>query len=359
MSSTEVLAKRRESGRLTAWIASELRNHLHTYATMAAFFVVVAGIAALRGESLVVYVGEYVDRLGRVFKLVICAFVALAFTIGLAKARGGQSPAAIALASLRGIFFSNMAVQFLYSCVLFAFVMGAFLYCKMLIPEVQPFAWDATFAEWDRWLFGTDPWRLLHPVLGTPWATYPLDFFYSSWVPLVFVFWAGLAASPRVPQAVRAQYWFATIVSWIVVGLLMATAFSSAGPCYYTEFVPGAPSPYTELLQYIAQVDGIHQLSSSMAKQMLWDSYTGQSDLPGGISAMPSMHNAQAVLFAAVAYRLNRAFGHAMAAYALLIFIGSIHLGWHYAVDGIVAAVAALAIWTVAGRVIQRRSAAR
>ena len=71
---------------------------------------------------------------------------------------------------------------------------------------------------------------------------------------------------------------------------------------------------------------------------------------------MPSMHNAQAALFAVFAYSLNRRFGHAMLAYAALVFVGSIHLAWHYAVDGIAGIAGALAIWWVCGLVFDRNA---
>ena len=66
---------------------------------------------------------------------------------------------------------------------------------------------------------------------------------------------------------------------------------------------------------------------------------------------MPSVHCALAALFALGAFRLNRIAGLGFAAYACLIWLGSIHLGWHYAVDGLVAAALTLGLWRVAGRV--------
>ena len=64
----------------------------------------------------------------------------------------------------------------------------------------------------------------------------------------------------------------------------------------------------------------------------------------------------EAALFAAFAYSLNRWFGHTMAAYAALIFIGSIHLGWHYAVDGVIGIAGALAIWWICGLASRRHA---
>jgi membrane-associated phospholipid phosphatase len=73
-----------------------------------------------------------------------------------------------------------------------------------------------------------------------------------------------------------------------------------------------------------------------------------------GISAMPSVHNALAILFAFAAWRVNKPLGSIFAAYAVLIWVGSIHLGWHYAIDGLAAAGLTLGIWLAVGRVTKR-----
>lgn len=81
-------------------------------------------------------------------------------------------------------------------------------------------------------------------------------------------------------------------------------------------------------------------------QQMLWRGYNTQTYQFGmGISAMPSLHNAIAVLYVFMGFRIGKLLGWVMAAYAAIIFVGSIHLGWHYAVDGIIAAVSMWLIW--------------
>jgi hypothetical protein len=45
-----------------------------------------------------------------------------------------------------------------------------------------------------------------------------------------------------------------------------------------------------------------------------------------------------------------------MLIYAALIFVGSIHLGWHYAVDGIVGAAAAIAVWWCCGIALSKKA---
>jgi hypothetical protein len=77
-----------------------------------------------------------------------------------------------------------------------------------------------------------------------------------------------------------------------------------------------------------------------------------------GISAMPSVHVAAAVLFALVGWQVGRAMGIGFTIYALVILTGSVHLGWHYAVDGYLSAAAVLLLWAASGPLIRRYFAA-
>ena len=74
----------------------------------------------------------------------------------------------------------------------------------------------------------------------------------------------------------------------------------------------------------------------------------------GGISAMPSVHNGLAFLFALSAWQVSRPLGFLFGAYAALIWIGSIHLGWHYGLDGLAAVALTFGIWCVCGRIAHR-----
>jgi hypothetical protein len=59
-----------------------------------------------------------------------------------------------------------------------------------------------------------------------------------------------------------------------------------------------------------------------------------------------------AVLMALVGFRVNRIVGWAYAAFAVLVMVGSVHLAWHYAIDGYLAAALTIVIWWVAGGVM-------
>ena len=80
-----------------------------------------------------------------------------------------------------------------------------------------------------------------------------------------------------------------------------------------------------------------------LISDQLWAAYRGRYvEYATGISAFPSVHVAVSSWIAIV---LRNVFA---IGYALLIFVGSIILGWHYALDGIAGAVGALICYVLA-----------
>jgi hypothetical protein len=218
---------------------------------------------------------------------------------------------------------------------------------KPMIPLVKPFSYDTMFLEWDRALhFGFDPWVLLQPVLGHDIVTYIFNMTYNFWFMALFgtTMWFGFA---RQASVVRTQFFVAYMLCWWIGGGFLAVYFSSAGPVYYG-LLGHSPDPFAPLLAYLKDVDSRIPIWALDTQQFLWDGYQGKVT-PIGISAFPSMHNASAVLFALAAFRVNRTAGICFAIYAAVILAGSVHLAWHYAVDGYAAIGLALACWWIAG----------
>ena len=69
---------------------------------------------------------------------------------------------------------------------------------------------------------------------------------------------------------------------------------------------------------------------------------------------MPSIHVSTALLFFLLWRRLSRLMGWAMGVFLVAILIGSVHLGYHYAIDGYVSIVLAGAAWWGVGRILER-----
>ncbi|HEX6119288.1 MAG TPA: phosphatase PAP2 family protein, partial [Dongiaceae bacterium] len=157
----------------------------------------------------------------------------------------------------------------------------------------------------------------------------------------------------------RKQFFFTVLLGWILLGNVAAMLLSSAGPCFFAR-VTGLPDPYEPLALYLAGVDPVNPIFAVTAQKILWHAYEFRSLTVGaGISAMPSMHVALVALFALVCWRVRRWLGVAMTIYALIVLVTSVHLAWHYAVDGYIGAAGMIAIWWVVGRIIAWRDGAR
>jgi membrane-associated phospholipid phosphatase len=60
---------------------------------------------------------------------------------------------------------------------------------------------------------------------------------------------------------------------------------------------------------------------------------------------MPSMHVSDAFLYYLAMRHVSRTAKWLFLAFFLVILVGSVHLGYHYALDGIVSIVATTALW--------------
>lgn len=233
---------------------------------------------------------------------------------------------------------------------------ATFTVVKKSIPIFAPFTWDVTFEKWDRWLHGGfAPWELIHPMLGSPGITYGINWAYNIWFYVLAVIWAYQAFSQR-DDRLRQQFFLTLFLGWILLGNVAAMLFSSAGPCFFGD-VTGLPDPFLPLMRYLNDANQVHPIWALEAQGALLQAYTMQGVSAGvGISAMPSMHVAIATLFALVCWRIQRWLGVAMTIFAMVIMIGSVHLGWHYAIDGYFGALGMIAIWWVVGRALDRQA---
>ena len=228
--------------------------------------------------------------------------------------------------------------------------LGAFGRWKLMIHVVQPFGWDPPLSALDaRVHLGHFPWRILQPALGHPPITRMLDFAY---VPVLLALLVGVTVWQgwTTDTALRRRFLLTFVLAWILLGTGLAVALSSAGPCYYGR-VTGLPDPYADLMAYLNGVHRATPLTALLIQDGLWQSHVG--NMAGSfseISAMPSIHVAMPTLFALVGWRASRRLGWALAAFAVVIFLSSVALGWHYAIDGYVGAAGVAAIWWLCGR---------
>lgn len=269
----------------------------------------------------------------------------------------GPSPLTVIVALGRARWDRDRFASLFWPPLLFAALMASFNAFKQMVLPVAGFAYDPAFAEVDKFLFlGSDPWRVTHAFFGSPNATWLVDRAYHGWFVPMSVGVLLCAWLPASTYRLRNQYLLSYIAIWIGIGSVLAFLLPSAGPCYYENFAGSYPS-FAELNDSLvtAQAAAGAKLTALSNQAGLLRAFGGDSLAVGaGISAMPSVHNGLAVLFAIAGWRVSKLLGCALAAYAVLIWVGSIHLGWHYAIDGLAAAGLTLGIWLVAGRVTKR-----
>lgn len=234
--------------------------------------------------------------------------------------------------------------------LLMPMLMGSFGCLKQIMPLARPFTWDDRLAQIDRLIFfGYQPWQVTHALFGSPRATMILDRFYSGWVALLFI--AVLAVAMLAPLRLRARFFLTFGLSWLLIGVAGAFAFASAGPCYTDAIGALAASDYAPLMDHLRAIQaGGTPLAAVDWQQHLWQAHASrQYGFAMGVSAMPSMHNAIAFLYVLTLRKASLHWRILAWAFAAVILIGSVHLAWHYLVDGLFAWVAMAALWWVAG----------
>jgi hypothetical protein len=220
---------------------------------------------------------------------------------------------------------------------------------KQSIGPVVGFWADPALHRLDVMLHGGMAWRRFEWLLSHPLWINVVDTLYFAWfgILLVFVLWASWSQFRQLRQ--RALIAF--LLLWIVAGTGAAGALASAGPCYYDQ-VTGDANPYAGLISRLDELQSSGRPLKARSNQLaLWE--TRRNDRWAqfaGISAMPSLHVGLSVLFALIASKRSRVLAALLAAYAVVIQIGSVVLAWHYAIDGYLGAVLAWGCWIAAGR---------
>ena len=346
------------SSRIGASIAKTFPEHIPIYVTAALFSAATLVIAWIYRIPLPFDASSAFLELVPKFVAMGVAFSALGQLVAIMR-KGGEKHPTLSIAR-------RVAAQFLegdrpgnafHALVTMTPLMICFAAMKDDIPRINPFSWDHTFMVWDRIIgFGHQPWELLQPVLGFPFVTFLMNTVYDSWFVIMFgcLFWQAFSARGSV---VRMQYLLAFAFSWFIAGNLVATIFSSAGPCFYGNLHLGN-DPYAAQMQYLHEVNRHWPIWSVTIQNLLWQSYVTGSGAVSGISAMPSMHVASSALIAATAWRYNKWLGAGVILFTFLIVLGSVHLAWHYAVDSVAGLLLDVLFWWSAG-VIARVDARR
>jgi membrane-associated phospholipid phosphatase len=108
-------------------------------------------------------------------------------------------------------------------------------------------------------------------------------------------------------------------------------------------------------MAYLRATDMNYSVWALNSQDYLLQNYiAGDTQHLSGISAFPSMHVSMAFIFLLLSSYYNKTVFTGFLVFFLFIMIGSVFLGWHYAVDGYFSILSTWFIWVLSGRVVRR-----
>ena len=220
---------------------------------------------------------------------------------------------------------------------------SAFGLIKTSMPYVVPFWADPFFAWLDNVLhFGVDPWRLSHDLGALLPMEWLLPAYLSVWAFPALCIPVFLAAFDSDPARVR-RFILLYILSWALVGNLLALVFNSAGPVFYDRLLGG--DRFAEMLSVLS-ASPLAATKIPAIQENLWTVYIENGQAFGsGISAFPSVHVSVAMVTGLYAIERSRWVAPFGVLFVAVILFLSVYTGYHYAVDGYVSILVMWGLW--------------
>lgn len=233
------------------------------------------------------------------------------------------------------------------SGLIFPLFLGAYTWSKCAIPLTVGYGWERLWADTDVFLLGNDAWKIAHQWI--PPAMAPLwTFFYAVVWGVALAIIGPLVASFATAHF-TARFFTAMMFTWLLGGFLLAYLIPAAGPVFAHLADPAFVQRFAPLRSELIGLLGRDDIVITSQRYLEAGYGARQAVKGGGISAMPSMHIATATIFICASWRTKWLL--LAVPFWLLTFVGSVYLGYHYAVDAPVAAAVAIPGWMLARRI--------
>lgn len=259
-----------------------------------------------------------------------------------------QRPFLALRARLEANELSNRIIIGLPVALVLPIFFSLFTSIKVGLSKITPFYADTTIIAIDRTIHGgVDAWQILHPLLGYGPIISGLNSFYNLWFVEMFVVLFCVTFSTS-NERLRSQYLMAFVLAWALLGNLAASIFASVGPAFVMPYYGDAT--FSPLMNHLQTIDAVYPLWALKTQgALLANAALGGPQFGSGISAFPSLHVAVAALNAIYLWRFGGLLRWGSVIFLIAIQLGSVHLAWHYGIDGYASMLATPIIWAAAG----------
>lgn len=338
-----------QRARVRRAVSEAFRAHLPSFLLLAALFVAARIFLDKNDARFTPDFGLMAGELLRLFPLFLGAAGLLALVWSIRKRLRGRRSERMKRRIAAGTWLEVFLLRIPLMIGLALATSYLYFTFKVNITNFAPFSWDHFFAGVDRALFlGHDPWVLSHRLFPGVTATRIFDALYLIWYLILFAAIFSVAAMPS-RHPLRMSFLLALGLNWIIAGVILPILLPAAGPVYL-ERITGDPT-FQPLMELLYRQDEITRIMALGIQEWLWAGYTRADIHPAGISAFPSVHVSIAATCACLGFAASRVLGWLVTMITAGILVGSVHLGWHYAIDGIAGIVLAIAFWRISTRI--------
>lgn len=217
---------------------------------------------------------------------------------------------------------------------------------KYVVPYFRPGIVDGALWHWDSVIHGgISPSALAVSLTeDAPHILQWTDWFYVGYFPILLLFFAYVMIQER-KKHLRDAFVFGYCLFWLLGGLSYYV-LPSMGPIYHQ---PLLFSGVMEQMPFASKLN--HELLMDY-RAFIAAPWQHEPMLYYGIAAMPSLHVGACAMFACFARHFGRIPFALMATVTVLMFLGSVITGWHYAIDGYAGALLGWLAYRIAIRMV-------